>query len=94
MLLWCGHGCSAKRMLWNMDVIMVWAWMLWSSYALEHGCYYGFGMDALVNVCMKSLRERKFAENPRAPTTRQVRVEGLGFTGSRLRLLHTSSSRL
>ena len=44
MLLWFGHGCSGngmllymgvvvvcsgKRMLSNMDVIMVWAWMLW-----------------------------------------------------------------
>ena len=28
MLVWFGHGCSGKRMLTNMDVSMVWAWML------------------------------------------------------------------
>ena len=32
----------------GMDVIAVWAWMLRSSDALEHGRYYGLGMDALV----------------------------------------------
>ena len=40
------------RLLSNMDVSMVWAWMPWETSALEHGCcYYGLGMDALVNVC-------------------------------------------
>ena len=34
----------------NMNVTMVWAWMLWSSYGVEHDCYYGLGMDALVIV--------------------------------------------
>ena len=29
MSVWCGHGCSGERMLWNMDVILVWACMLW-----------------------------------------------------------------
>ena len=56
MLLWFGHGCSGQRMLSNTDLIVVWAWMLWSTYALEHGCHYGLGMDALVNVCTKTLK--------------------------------------
>ena len=34
-----------------MNVIMAWAWMLWSSDAVENERYYGFGMDALVTVC-------------------------------------------
>ena len=34
------------------NVIMAWAWMLWSSYALGAGALlYGLGMDALVIVC-------------------------------------------
>ena len=48
-------GCS-----WNTNVIMVWAWMLQSPYALGtrtllwfgRGCSsYGLGMDAPVTVC-------------------------------------------
>ena len=51
----------------NTKVLMVWAWLLWSAYALGtqmllwfgHGCYsdrmllehYGLGMDAAVTVC-------------------------------------------
>ena len=31
-----------------MDDIVVWAWMLWSSNAVEHERYYGLDMDALV----------------------------------------------
>ena len=42
------------RLLSNMDVSMVWAWMPWETSALEHGCYYGLGMDALVNVCSRT----------------------------------------
>ena len=30
-----------------MRVILVWAWILWSSDALEHERYYGLGMVAL-----------------------------------------------
>ena len=48
MLLWFGHGCSGHRMGSNMNVTMVWAWMLRSSYGVEYDCYYGLGMDALV----------------------------------------------
>ena len=36
-----------------MNVIMVWAWMLWSSDA-EDERYYGLGMDALVIGCMRT----------------------------------------
>ena len=28
-----------------MNVIMVWAWMLWSSDAVKHEPYYGLGME-------------------------------------------------
>ena len=42
------------RLLSNMDVILVWAWMLWYTSALEHGCYSGLGMDALVDVCSQT----------------------------------------
>ena len=33
-------------MLSYMNVIMVWAWMLWLAYALVIGRYYDLGMDA------------------------------------------------
>ena len=36
-----------------MNVIMVWAWMLWSSDAVKHERYYGLGMDALVTGCSR-----------------------------------------
>ena len=38
---------------WNTNVMMVWAWMLWSSHALrtEDKRSYGLGMDALVIEC-------------------------------------------
>ena len=45
-----GHGCSGHRMQSNMNVIMVWAWTLWSLYTVENERYYGLGMDALVIV--------------------------------------------
>ena len=48
------HGCSGQRMQMNMSVIMVWAWMLWSAYAVEHERYYGLGMVALVSVCSRT----------------------------------------
>ena len=43
-----------------MNVIMVWAWMLWSSDAVEHERYYGLGMefwssDAVENECYYGL---------------------------------------
>ena len=34
----------------NMDVIIVCAWLLWFSRALEHGRHYCLGMDDLVFV--------------------------------------------
>ena len=44
--LWFGHGCSGRRTRQNTNEIIVWAWMLWSAYALGtrrelwfgHGC--------------------------------------------------------
>ena len=36
---------------WNTNGIMVGAWMLWLTYALERGRYCGVDMDALVNRC-------------------------------------------
>ena len=47
-LLWFGHGCSGHRTQSKMDVIIVWAWMLWSSDAVEHERHCGLGMDASV----------------------------------------------
>ena len=47
-ILWFGHGCSGHQMQWNMSIIMVWAWILWSPAAVEHEHYQGLGMDALV----------------------------------------------
>ena len=47
-LLWLGHGCAGHHLRTSMDVIMVWAWMRGSSYALGNGCYFGLGMDALL----------------------------------------------
>ena len=38
-----------------MNVIMVWAWMLWLAYAVVNERYYGLGMDALDSVCMDAL---------------------------------------
>ena len=38
----------------NMNVILVWAWMLWPAYAVEHERYYDLGMDALVSVCSRA----------------------------------------
>ena len=54
MFLWFGHGCSGHRMQSNMNVLMVWAWVLWSSDAVEHECSYGLGMDALVIGCSRT----------------------------------------
>ena len=38
-----------------MNVIMVCAWMVWSSDAVKHECYYGLGTDALVIRCSCNL---------------------------------------
>ena len=37
-----------------MNVLMVWAWVLWSSDAVEHERYYGLGMGALVIGCSRT----------------------------------------
>ena len=50
-VLWFGHGCSHHRVNPNTNRIMVWAWILSSSSALEHERYFGWGMEALVTVC-------------------------------------------
>ena len=46
-----------------MNVVMVWAWMLWSSDALEHELYYGLGMAAEQNfsVMVEALRRTRGA---------------------------------
>ena len=36
----------------NMNLIMVWASMLWSSDAVEHERYYGLGVDARVSTLL------------------------------------------
>ena len=36
---------------WNTNAIMIWAWTLSSSSALEHERHYGLGMDAAMTVC-------------------------------------------
>ena len=53
-ILWLAHGCSGDRMQPNMTVIMVRAWVLWSSDAVEHQRYYGWRMDALVVGCSRT----------------------------------------
>ena len=45
-LFWLGHGWSGNGMLWNMNVIIVWAFLVMGT--LEHEHHYGLGMDALV----------------------------------------------
>ena len=35
--LWFGHECAVYRMRQNMDLVLVLAWMLLFSNALEHG---------------------------------------------------------
>ena len=48
-ILWLGHMCSEKRMLLNMNAIMVRACVFWVSWALEHARYCGLGWCALGN---------------------------------------------
>ena len=51
-LLWFGHGCSYHRVHSKPNVIMVWAWMLSSSSALEHErLVWAWVPGALVTVC-------------------------------------------
>ena len=38
-----------------MNLIMVWAWMLWSPDAIEHERYYGLGVDAPSDFGMDAL---------------------------------------
>ena len=49
---YCGLGAVPWSS--NMDIIMVWAWMLWSSDAVKQERYYGLGMDALVIRCSRT----------------------------------------
>ena len=37
-------------MLSYMNVIMIWAWMLWLAYVLVTGRYYGLGMDVMKDM--------------------------------------------
>ena len=37
-------------MLSYMNVIMLWAWMLWLAYVLVTGRYYGLGMDVMKDM--------------------------------------------
>ena len=43
-----------------MNVIMVWAWMLWSPDAVKHDRYYGLGMGALVNGCSRTCEHERY----------------------------------
>ena len=38
----------------NMNVVMVWAWMLWTSDAVDNERSHGLGVDALVHPRMQS----------------------------------------
>ena len=38
----------------NMNIVVVWAWMLWSSDAIEHERSHGLGMDALAIGCTRT----------------------------------------
>ena len=58
--LWFGHGCSGHRMQSDTNMLMVWAWMLWSSDAVRHEHAYGLGMDALVIRCFQKRAEKCF----------------------------------
>ena len=37
-----------------MNVMIAWAWVLWSPHAVEHEHYCGLGMDALDIVCSRT----------------------------------------
>ena len=41
-------------MVWAWVLRSIWAWMLWTSDAVEHECYHGLGMDALVIGCSQT----------------------------------------
>ena len=43
-----------------MNVIMVWAWMLWSPDAVKHERYSGLGMDALVTGCSRTCEHERY----------------------------------
>ena len=64
-----------------MNGIMVWAWMLWSPYALEkHEGNYGLGMDALVAVCSWSTNGiRVLCADDSSPETLYGSVAAQGF---------------
>ena len=53
---WFRHGCSGHQMQSNMNISMVWAWILWSADAVEHEHHFGFGMDALSSDAVKHER--------------------------------------
>ena len=48
-----GHGCSGHRRLLNMNILMVWARVVWLAHSLNHECYYGLGMGSLVAALTK-----------------------------------------
>ena len=53
--LWFGHGCFGNGMLSGMDVIMVWAWMLWEWDALRNGRHYGLGNGCFGNGMLSGM---------------------------------------
>ena len=46
----CGHGCYGHRTQPNMDVVILLAWMVWSSYEIEYGCYLFINYPAQSNM--------------------------------------------
>ena len=77
---------------WNTNGIMVWAWMLWSPYALGTRTEYGLGMDARVTVCSWNTNGIMvwawMLWSPYALGTRTELWFGHGCSGHRLLLEH------
>ena len=59
--------CPGFRMHWNMNVAILWTWMLWLSTSLEHERYSGSGMAAILEhlaLCgkMRQVRGGRFGQ--------------------------------
>ena len=52
-LFWFGHRCFGHQTQLKTSVMMVWAWLVWSSDAVKEKRSYGLGMDALVIRCSR-----------------------------------------